>query len=189
MNKIDKIVGTAFKVVLAAFVIVSFFRTSFRPDIYRFVSVPLGYCLFVLLFYIGARWAMIKFHIPQGGISKLGTKDYLKIIGTVVAIILFFGSLEYFCRNSSIAQQAIADLQSSNDGKGALGVPIRIGWLITGEIKISGDDGGASLSIPVKGSKTGGELDAAAIRKGGLWYITDLYLILNGNSTIVQIPH
>ena len=189
MSRLDKIAGTAFKVALVAFVIVSFFRTSFRPDIYRSVSVPLGYCLFILLFYIGARWIMIKLNISQGGIKKLAPKDYLKIFGTLVALILFFGSLEYLLRNSSIAQQAIADLQASKEGKNELGDPIRIGWLISGEIKITGGDGGAVLSIPVKGSKTAGELDVKGIRKDGSWKVEDAYLVVDGNKSILQIPH
>jgi hypothetical protein len=189
MNRVDKIAGAAFKVALVTFVMVSFFRTSFRPDIYRSVSVPLGYCLFILLFYIGARWIMIRLNISQGGISKLRPKDYLKIFGTLVALILFFGSLEYSFRNSSIAQQAIADLQTSKEGKNELGDPIRVGWIISGEMNISGGDGGAVLSIPVKGSKTAGELDVKGIRKDGSWKIEDAYLIVDGNKSIVQIPH
>src|ERR1700733_7738800 len=108
MNRVDKIAGAAFKVALVAFIMLSFFRTSVRPDVYRVVSVPLGYCLFILLFYIGARWVITKLNLSQGGISKLCPKDYFKIFGTLVALILFFGSLEYFCRTSSIAQQAVA---------------------------------------------------------------------------------
>jgi hypothetical protein len=70
-----------------------------------------------------------------------------------------------------------------------LGDPIRIGWLISGEIKISGDDGCAVLSIPVKGNKAAGELDVTGTRKGGSWQIEDAYLIVDGDKTVVQIPH
>jgi hypothetical protein len=47
----------------------------------------------------------------------------------------------------------------------------------------------AAFSIPVKGSKAAGKLKMKGIRKDDLWHISELYLIVDGNGGVVQIPH
>jgi len=110
-------------------------------------------------------------------------------LGAIFALILLCAGTEYVFHDLALTKRAMADLQASENGKNVLGAPIKIGWFVTGEMRLRGNDGAASLSIPVKGSTTAGELDVKGVRKDGSWIISDLNLIADGQKTIVQIPH
>jgi hypothetical protein len=58
----------------------------------------------------------------------------------------------------------------------AMGSPISVGWLTSGEISETGDSGFASLNIPVHGSRTQGYLLLRAQRVEGAWKIDLLSL-------------
>jgi hypothetical protein len=184
MNRVDRFIGTAFKATIVLYVVVFFFKTAFRPDIYRILSVPLEGCIGLMLVYIGGRWVLTKLGISIGGISKLNKTDFLKIFGTVFALVCLVAGAEYFIHNFSVTERAVEDLQASKDGNDALGVPIRIGWFISGDIKTRGGDGNANLSIQVRGSKSAGELEVEATRKEGSWHINELYLIPHGKEAV-----
>jgi hypothetical protein len=189
MNKVDKFVGTAFKAAVVIYILVIAFQNAFRPGVYRIVSVLIEGCVGIFLVYILGSWTLTKLGFLKSGSIKMNRRALLQTLGIVLALILFGAGLDYFYHNSSLTQRAIEDLQASKDGKNALGDPIRIGWFISGEMHISGGNGTANLSIPVKGSKAAGKLEVKGIRKDGSWQIADLYLVADGNKTAVQIPH
>jgi hypothetical protein len=189
MNKVDKFVGITFKVMVAIYVLVIASQNEFRPDVYRMVRVPVEVCVGILLVYIGGKWTLTKLGFLQGGPFKINKRAMIKTMAAIAALILLCAATEYFYHNLSLTQEATEDLQASRNGRDALGDPIRLGWFITGSMRIKGDDGAANLSIPVKGSKAAGELKVKGIRKDGSWHITALYLIADGNKPVAQIPH
>jgi len=189
MNKVDKFVATAFKALIVVYVLAVVFRTGFRPNIYRMVSVPLEYCLGIMLVYIGGRWTQTKLGVSQNGPGNLNVRALLKILGTLTALILVCIGIEYVFHSFSLTQQAVQDLQGSAEVQGVLGAPIRVGWFITGSMQIKGDAGAASLSIPVRGITAEADLEVKGVKKDGSWYVTDLYLITDSNKAVVQIPH
>jgi hypothetical protein len=189
MNKVDKFVGAAFKVILVLYVLVVVFQGGFRPDIYRMVSVTVEGCVGILLVYILGSWALKRLGFFEGGAIKINRRALLNTLGAVFALILLVAGIEYLFHDTSLTKQAMEDLQASNDGTNALGVPIRIGWFITGGMHLRGDDGTANLSVPVKGSKAAGQLELTGIKKDGSWHIVDLHLLADGNKAVIQIPH
>lgn len=187
MHTVDKFAGIAFKVMVVLYVLVIAARHSFRPDIYRMVSVPIESFVGLLLVYIGGKWALRKLGFLRSGSIEISRRAILKTLGAVAVLILFGATIEIICHNLALTQQATEDLQTSREGSNLLGNPIRIGWLISGNIRSNGDGGAASFSIPVKGSKAAGNLEVTGIRKDGSWTVAELYLIVDGNT--VQIPH
>ena len=185
MKNVDKFVGITFKVMVVLCVLVIASKNELRPDIYRMVSVPVEGFIGILLVYIGGKWVLTKLGFFHGESIKVTKKALVKTLGAVAAMILFSASIELLCHNLSLTQQATADLQSSTIGRDALGDPIRVGWFISGNMR----GGAASFSIPVKGSEAAGELEVRGTRKDGSWHIVDLYLIVDGNRAVVQIPH
>jgi hypothetical protein len=189
MDKFDKLFAIALKATIVLYFIVFFFHDEFRPDVYRAVSVPLEYFLALMLVYIGGRWTLTKLGFYEGAFKKPNTRTLLKTLGAIFALILLCAGTEYVFHDLALTKRAMADLQASENGKNVLGAPIKIGWFVTGEMRLRGNDGAASLSIPVKGSTAAGELDVKGVRKDGSWIISDLNLIADGQKTIVQIPH
>jgi Cytochrome oxidase complex assembly protein 1 len=190
MNKADKWVGATFKVMIVLNVLVIGLAKEFRPDIYKMVSIPVEVFTALLLVYIGGKWLLTKFGFSNSGSIKINKRASIKAFAFVAALMLFSVFVEYIAHNLSLTQEAIADLRTSQDGRTALGEPIRVGWFISGSQRSSGDGGGvAGFSIPVKGSKASGKLEMKGIRKDGLWHISELYLTVGGNGGVVQIPH
>jgi hypothetical protein len=189
MNKLDKFVAAAFKAVIVVYFLVLVFKAEIRPDIYRLVSVPIETCVGILIVYLLGSWTLRKLGLFEAGKIRINRRALLKTSCAALALILLCAGIEYQFHNFSLTHQAIDDLQSSTDGKNSLGVPIRIGWFITGAIRINGDAGAANLSIPVKGSKSAGELEVGSIKKDGAWHIIDLYLIADGNKSVLPISH
>jgi len=189
MDKYDKLFAIAFKATIVLYFIVFFFHDEFRPDVYRAVSVPLEYCLALTLAYIGGRWALTKLGFYEGGFKKPNARTLISTLGVISALLLLCVGIEFAFHDLDLTKQALADLQASTAGKTILGDPIRLGLVITGELHFRGNDGAASLSIPVRGSKTAGELDVSGVRKDGSWTISDLYIIADGQKSIVQIPY
>ena len=189
MKNVDKFVGITFKVMVILYVLVIASKNEFRPDIYRMVSVPVEGFIGILLVYIGGTWVLTKLGFFHGGSIKFTQKALVKTLGAVAALILFSVAIEYLCHNLSLTQQATEVLQSSRGGRDALGDPIRVGWFISGNMRLNGPGGAASFSIPVKGSRAAGHLEVRGTRNDGSWHIVDLYLIVDGNRAVVQILH
>ena len=187
MQRIDKFVGIAFKVIVVLYVLVIASQKEFAPDIYRMIRIPVEVCVGILLLYLLGKWTLVKLGRFQGGSIKVSRKSLVKALGVVTMLMFLCIGAEYFYHNCSLTQQAINDLQASKDGRDLLGTEIHTGWFITGEMHMKGPDGLASLSIPVKGNKAVAELKLKGIRQDGSWRIADLYLIADGHT--VQIPH
>lgn len=187
MHKLNKVVGIAFKVMVALYVLVIASQKEFRPDIYKIVRMSAEVCVGILLLYILGKWTLIKLGLFQEGSVKISRKASVKTLGAAAVLILLCIGTEYFYHDCSLTYLAIRDLQTSKDAKAILGTEIRTGWFITGEIHMKGPDGMASFSIPVKGSKAAAELKVKGIREDGSWRVAELYLIADSNK--VQIAH
>lgn len=185
MDRLDRWASIAFKVAAAVFVLGIASRRFFPPHVYKMISFPLSVCLGLILLWIGASWALKKLGYIQNGSITVSRQSLVTTLRVVAAGILFAVFVEFVAHNLYINQQATLDLQVSTAGKDALGEPIRVGWYISGYQHSDG----ASFSIPVKGSKAKGKLEVRGTRKDGLWQIVDLYLVLDGSRTVVQIPH
>jgi hypothetical protein len=185
MDKVDRLAGITFKAAVVLYILAIAFQRVLGPNIYKMISMPLGAFVGLLLVYIGASWALKKLGYVNNGSITVSRKALVTTLGTVAAGILFVVLVEVCLHNLYLTQQATLDLQASTVGRDALGDPIRVGWYIDGYQRSDV----ASFSIPFKGSKAAGKLKLRGIRKDGSWYIVDLYLIMDGNGTIVQIPH
>jgi hypothetical protein len=185
LDEVDKWVSIAFKVTVVLYVLVIAAQRIFRPDVYELISVPLGAIVGLLLAYIGASWTLKKLGYVKNGSITVSRKALVTTLGTVAAGIFFAIFVEVFIHNLYLTRQATLDLQVSTAGRDALGDPIRVGWYIDGYQRSDV----AAFSIPVKGSKAAGKLKMKGIRKDDLWHISELYLIVDGNGGVVQIPH
>lgn len=189
MIRFNKVAGTAFKIATILYLLLILFKDKFRPDIYRLVSLPVEWCVSLLLLYLLGRWTLSKLGFFEAGSFKPNRKALLKALAAIVALLLLAAGFESLFQTFPLTQQALAILQSSPTGQAALGPPIRAGWFISGSAQVKGSDAAASLSIPVKGSRASGELDVTAIQKDGAWLITDLSLVTDQNKAPLQIAH
>ena len=93
---------------------------------------------------------------------------FVLFLSFVAAILLFvFGLI----KNSDAAKLAIKTAESNPALAEQIGQPMKIGWLVTGNIEVTPDTGSAELSIPVSGPKGSGTIYAEAHKHAGIWHL------------------
>jgi len=75
---------------------------------------------------------------------------------------------------------AVERAQRSPQVISAIGEPIRIGWLIQGEISYTESDGNADLRIPISGPRGRGEIILDAKKHGSRWTFQKLEVQVMG---------
>lgn len=113
------------------------------------------------------------------GILAVGSVSLLFVVP------LFFG-IDGMMKNSDAYKLTMSTAQASSCVVSSLGSPIQTGWLMTGAIEESDNEGSANFSIPISGPKGKGNLDVRAKKLGGSWRIDSLVFTHGPNqSTIV----
>lgn len=90
-------------------------------------------------------------------------------------------------RSSDIYQLTLKEAQASPCVVSTLGVPIRPGWMTTGDLADGNQTGSVSLRIPVHGQKENGTLEMSAEKSAGAWKFDSLVLY-HGSARIVILP-
>lgn len=117
-----------------------------------------------------------KWALPLG----CGTMVVLFLSVTVGLAFVVFASL----RSSDAYAGAMERVRAHPEAIEALGAPIEAGWLVTGNISVSGPSGNAQLAIPVTGSKGTGAVYVNATKEAGVWVYERLELQVEGGERI-----
>jgi Cytochrome oxidase complex assembly protein 1 len=111
---------------------------------------------------------------------------------TLVLLIALFGLILMTIvtsafRSSDVYKQAIAEAGENPQIKDQIGEPIKVAWLVSGQMNVSGSTGSASLSIPITGPKGKGKIRAVAFKSGGVWRFTLLQVNVEGKSETIDL--
>lgn len=119
---------------------------------------------------------------PPAGLTKRG--KLLVVFAIFGSIMLFVLSLWFAIqsgiRSSQIFQLAMEKAWHAPCVSAKLGNAADPGWSMMGELKESDTDGEANLSIPLRGVHGKGDLQLEATKSGGVWTITSLVLVKDG---------
>jgi hypothetical protein len=109
---------------------------------------------------------------------------FVLILSFVAAILLFvFGLI----KNSDATKLAIKTAKSSPVLAEQIGSPMKIGWLVTGNIEVSPGAGTAKLMIPVSGPKSSGTLYAEEFKNAGIWHLELLEFARKDSSVRINL--
>jgi hypothetical protein len=155
---------------------------------------PFGWIIWYLMrprvrFAFGALPAELegKMNARPRGLSKMGVAWI--VLGAFATFALFIISVftlaEGMMRATRAYSMALSQAQNSPCVAQALGSPLTVEWMISGNTNENGDEGSANLSIPVHGPKGKGTLDLDARKFNGVWKIRSL--VLNHDSDEIQI--
>lgn len=111
----------------------------------------------------GRNW---KWFVPTGCLTLI------VVVGGCIAGVL--GLAFSLIKSSDTYKDALAATKASVVVQEALGTPIEAGWLVTGNIHVSGTSGNADLSIPISGPKDEAVIYAIAVKSAGKWKFTTL---------------
>ena len=116
------------------------------------------------------------------------------VLAAIVLLLgLFvFGVLSFvysMLRNSESYTVAVQGANQSAQVAAEIGVPVRVGWLMSGNVNYSNSDGDANLSIPISGAKGRGHILVAGKKRAGRWTYETLEVIVDGRSAPIELPN
>lgn len=115
----------------------------------------------------------------------LGSGAIIGIAALVVALLTF---IEHETKSSDVYRISITRAEQSRDIATIVGLPIKPGWLVTGEITESTDGTGrARLGIPLDGPRGGGTLHVQAQRRAGNWRLYVLQFVSADKTSEVDL--
>jgi len=117
-----------------------------------------------------------KWFVPTGCVTLL----LLILLSCAGVAYLALGLM----KKSEVYKMAMRRVQTDPRAAKAFGAPIESGWLVTGNIRISGSSGNADLQIPISGPKGKGTIYAAGVKSAGTWRLTSLKVRLPSNTLI-----
>jgi hypothetical protein len=120
-----------------------------------------------------------KWAVPAGGVSLM------LIFGGCIAGVfaLVFGAI----KSSTPYTDSWISVRAHPTVQQKLGQPIEPGFLVTGNINVSGRAGHADLSYAVSGSNGSGTVYLVADKTAGEWEFTTLHLTLDKNGERIDL--
>lgn len=115
----------------------------------------------------------------------LGCLTLIFLVAVFVALLMTVITTSF--RSSDVYKQAMAQAAANEEVRAQIGNPIKADWLIAGELKVNGDSGSASLSIPISGSHGRGTIRAVASKSGGVWRFSCLQVVVAGHRSIIDL--
>ncbi|MFL6255876.1 MAG: cytochrome c oxidase assembly factor Coa1 family protein [Pyrinomonadaceae bacterium] len=120
---------------------------------------------------LGRNW---KWMLPVGCLGLI-----LAGVALVGGIVLVAMSA---LKSSEVYQGALKAAQAHPAAVERLGVPIKDGWLVKGNIQLAGSASSANFEIPVSGPKSSGTLYVKAVSPEGTWMYEKLDLVSGGQT-------
>jgi len=112
---------------------------------------------------------------PRQFYTAIGVGAALTLAGVIA---LVFTVIVGFIKSSDAYVGALARAKASPAVVAALGFPLAEGWLVTGNIHVSGPTGLAELAIPVSGPKGKATIYVEATKHLGEWQFDHLIVQL-----------
>ncbi len=118
--------------------------------------------------------------------GRLGMSAFFAAVFLVMCLLPLSIAVNSSMENSGAYKLTMSTAEASPCVFEALGLPLKTGWMLSGEVTESSTKGSANLSIPVQGPKGKGALDSRADKVNGRWRIKSLvFKYGSGRSTIV----
>jgi hypothetical protein len=147
--------------------------------------------MFVLGFK-GSRWAW-QARLWRDEEHFRRTQRNWAIAGLIVwlAFPVLFGSIIFgvfgALKNSEAYTMSMAEIRNNGAVQAAMGDRIEAGFLLSGNIRIDGAEGHASLQIPLKGTRKSGTAYSRAVKQAGAWQIILLVVRVEGQREPIVI--
>lgn len=116
-------------------------------------------------------------------------KWFVPILCLAGALVIgaFVTSIFALMKSSDAYIGAVARAKADPSVNGALGTPIKEGFLVTGNINVSGASGKADLAIPIEGPKGNATIFVAAHKIAGQWRFDRLIVQLSPDGRRIDL--
>jgi Cytochrome oxidase complex assembly protein 1 len=106
---------------------------------------------------------------------------FLVFAGSIVVIV--FSAM----KSTDVYKEALARAKADPAVIEALGLPIRDGFLISGNSNVNGASGESNLAIPISGPKGKGTIYVSASKSLGSWIYSGLVVEVNGTHERIDL--
>ncbi|HUW55128.1 MAG TPA: cytochrome c oxidase assembly factor 1 family protein [Planctomycetota bacterium] len=124
----------------------------------------------------GRNW---KWFVPTGCLTLI------VVVGGCIAGIV--GLVFSMLKSSDAYRDALAAAKASVVVQKALGTPIEEGFLVSGNINVSGTSGNANLAIPISGPKGEATIYVVATKSAGKWTFEKLDVVVKGTHERIDL--
>lgn len=115
----------------------------------------------------------------------------LGCLAPIIGLVLFIGGIVAVVggavRMSDPYKIGIERARESLEVASALGEPLEVGWLVSGNINVNGPSGSADLSVPLSGPDGTGTLFIVAEKTAGEWDFKRLEVEVDGEDTRIDL--
>lgn len=124
----------------------------------------------------GRNW---KWVVPVGCLGSL-----MLLVAFVFLIVTFvFGVI----KSSDVYEDALTRAREHPAVQQALGTPIEEGFIVSGNINVSGSSGEADISIPISGPRGEATIYAVARKSAGQWTYQSLTVEIEGTAASINL--
>jgi hypothetical protein len=102
------------------------------------------------------------FAIGCGGCLALVMLGLALVAGVLLMIFSFL-------RNQEPCSRSLKAAQASEVMRRELGEPMRMGWMMSGNVSMVNDEGSASVTVPIEGPLGSASVHTEGTRAGGVW--------------------
>jgi len=106
------------------------------------------------------------------------------LVGFPIAIL---GSVFAAIRSSDAAKESLLRAQSNPLLVQKLGAPIEEGWMVAGNINVSGPSGDADIAVPISGPKAKGKIYVTAHKSAGVWRYSAMTAAVEGSDQTINL--
>ena len=109
----------------------------------------------------------------------------------VILVAMFVGTIftavEYSFQHSDAYIYAVTQARTNPLVGKKIGTPLKVGWLATGNVNISGPSGNANLGIPIAGPRGRGTIYVVAKKSAGAWQFEMLQVEVAGEQQRIDL--
>jgi cytochrome oxidase complex assembly protein 1 len=120
-----------------------------------------------------------KWFVPLGCFTAV--LMFLVFAGSIVVIV--FSAM----KSTDVYKEALARAKADPAVIEALGLPIRDGFLISGNSNVNGASGESNLAIPISGPKGKGTIYVSATKSLGRWVYSGLVVEVSGTHERIDL--
>jgi hypothetical protein len=91
------------------------------------------------------------------------------VLGSAIALFVFS-----LLKRSEPAQFALERARTHPAAVAKTGIPLEVGWVVSGSLRYNGSAGTVRLSLPVRGPNGGGTIHVRGVKRDGRWSYSEL---------------
>lgn len=110
------------------------------------------------------------------------------VLASLVFLAGVFAVVFAFIRNTEPVQASLAAARASTELKQALGEPIEMGWLVTGNVNSENNQTDAEVTVPVAGPRGMASIHTVGTRTGSAkWQFSEMTATVDGTGQVIDL--